>query len=196
MKEFVSGALRVEERARKCRCGGDGVGLLDAPHGHAGVHCLDDHGDAERLQGFLDAVADLDGEPFLDLEAAGIGLDDAGDLAESRDLSVRDIGDVVLADEGEHVVLAEGEQLDVLDDDHLLVLLVKDRRADDLDAVLGIALGQELHRLRHALGRLLQAFPLRVLAQQSQDCLDMGREFRSRLLVEFLDSPVCHLPSD
>ena len=35
-----------------------------------------------------------------------------------------------------------------LDEDHLLVFLIENRRLDDLGAVLGVSLGQELQRLR------------------------------------------------
>jgi len=40
--------------------------LLDATHHHAEVHRFDDDDDAAGLKHFLDRVADLVGEPFLD----------------------------------------------------------------------------------------------------------------------------------
>jgi len=42
-----------------------------------------------------------------------------------------DIGHMHLAKERQHVMLAEREYLDVLDDDHLVVVLVKERPAQD-----------------------------------------------------------------
>ena len=92
-------------------------------------------------------------------------------------------------------MLAEGIEFDVLDDDHLLVFLIENRRADDLDPVLGIALGQELHGLRDPLRGLLQAFPLRVFPEEPEDSFHMGRDLRGRLPVIFLNCPVCHLDS-
>ena len=156
------------------------------------MHGLDDDGDAQRMQGFLDAVADLLGQALLDLQAAGVGLHHAGDLGEPGDAAVRDVGDMGLADEREHVVLAQGEQLDVLDEDHLAVRLREYGGTDDGLAALLIALRQELPGLRHALGRLDQPLALRVLAQQLEDGLHVPRQLFRGLFVVFFDLSVCH----
>ena len=73
--------------------------LLDAAHHHAHVLGLDHDRHAERLQRLLDAVADLDREPLLHLQAARERVHDARDLGQPDDVAVRDIGDVRLAEE-------------------------------------------------------------------------------------------------
>ena len=127
------------------------------------------------MQGFLDAVPDLDGQPLLDLQAAGVGLDDAGNLAQAGDLAIGDVGDVGLADEGQEVVLAGAVELDVLDQDHLLVFLVEHGGADDLRPVFPITLGQVLKGLSDTLGRLEEAFTRFVFAEEAEDFFDMAR---------------------
>lgn len=47
------------------------------------------------------------GEAFLNLEAAGEEVDDAGEFADAEDVAVGDVADVAFAEEGEHVVFAE-----------------------------------------------------------------------------------------
>src|SRR5271168_1020643 len=96
--------------------------LLDTAHHHAEVLRFENHGDALRMNGVGDGVTDLRGEALLHLESAGEDVYEAGDLAESNDLPVRDVGDVGFAKEGKQVMLAHGEELDVLDDDHLVVV--------------------------------------------------------------------------
>ena len=83
---------------------------------------LDDDHHAERVEGLLDALLDLEREALLNLEAVGEDVDHAGDLAQARDVAAGDVGHVHLTEEGQDVVLAEGEEVDVLDDDHLLVV--------------------------------------------------------------------------
>ena len=192
MQELVAGLVGLQEDAREGRCRGDGVGFLDAAHGHAGVHRLDDDRDAERLQGILDAVADLLRQALLDLQAAGIGLDHARDLGQAGDPPVRDIGHMCLADERKHVMLAQREQFDVLDQDHLAVRLREDGGLYDFLTILEISLRQELHGFRHALRRLGETFPLDVLAEELENGLDVAREFLRRFFVVFFQLSVCH----
>lgn len=108
---------------------------------------------SERIEGFLDAVPDLEGEAFLDLKPAGEGLNDPSYLAEPCDLAVRDVGYVTLSEEWHHMVLTSREQLDVLDEDHLLVLFRKQGRLDYLDTIFLVALGEELDSLGHPFRR-------------------------------------------
>ena len=192
MHELVPGAFVLEESARKGRRHGDGVRFLDAAHGHAGVHGLDDHGDAPGMQGILDAVADLLGQALLDLQAAGVSLYDAGDLGKSRDLSVGDVGDMGLPDERQHVVLAQGEEFDVLDDDHLVVGLVENGGLHDGSAILSVTLCQELPGLGHPFGRFDESLPLRILSEQFQNGLYMSCELFCRLFVVFFYLSVRH----
>ena len=79
------------------------------------------------MERVLDAIADFDGESFLDLEASGVCLDDSGDFAEAGDFAVGDVGDVGFADEREHVVFAHRVEFNVFHEAHLLVFFIEYR---------------------------------------------------------------------
>ena len=192
IEELVAGTRIFQEHARESGCRRDGIRFFYAAQLHASVVGLDDDGDAQGMQGLLDAVADLDRQALLDLQAPGIGLDDARDLAQAGDLAVGNVGDVRLADEGQQVMLAGAEELDVLDEDHLLVFFVEHGGADDLLPVLGITLGQVLEGLGDALGRLEEAFAAFILAQQAQDLFDMARNLLCDRAVVTVVLPVRH----
>ena len=63
--EFLSGVFVFQECSCEFRGGGDGVLLLNTAHGHAEVLGLDDHGHADGVEHFLQAILDLGGEAFL-----------------------------------------------------------------------------------------------------------------------------------
>ena len=77
--------------------GGDGVLLLDASHLHAHVLGLYHNHHAKGLQGVLDAVLDLLRHALLHLQAVGIDIHHTGNLRESCDIAVGDIGHMGLA---------------------------------------------------------------------------------------------------
>ena len=94
--------------------------------------CLDDDDDAEGIECLLDTVLDLRRQALLYLQATSEDIDDAGELREPRDVAVGDIPDVDLTEEGQHVMLTERVEVDILDDNHLAILLAEHRRAEDL----------------------------------------------------------------
>lgn len=96
-----------EEYSGECRGSRGRTLLFDAPHLHTHMAGFDHDGDAHRVEGFLDAVADLHRQAFLHLQAAGEALHHAGDFRKARDVSVGDVRHVRFAVEGQHVVLAE-----------------------------------------------------------------------------------------
>src|SRR3954467_5831201 len=61
------------------------LALIDAARAHAAVPRLDDHGNALGLQHRLEGAGDLDGQPLLELEAAGEGVDEARELRDADD---------------------------------------------------------------------------------------------------------------
>lgn len=63
---------------------GAGARLLDAAGGHAGVFAVDQDSDVVRARDFLHDVTDVGADAFLNLEAAGYGVCDAGDLGKVR----------------------------------------------------------------------------------------------------------------
>ena len=110
----------------------------------------------------------------LMMEAAGEAIDDAGDLAEADDVAVGDVADVATSVEGQEMVLAEGVDLDVADDDHVVGGGLEDGAVEDLLGCLAVALREIGHRLGDALGGLLEAFTIGVLAELDEELADEG----------------------
>ena len=100
-------------------------------------------------------IGDLVGEPLLHLQPAREHLDDAGQLGETHDPAVGNVGDVRPPEERQHVVLAQGIDLDVPHQDHALVLLLEDRVAHTSSTDMLVAAREPAQRGFH---------PLRCLA--------------------------------
>src|SRR5690554_362769 len=101
--------------------------FLDSPHHHAHVTGLHHHRHTTRLQDLLHSPGDLLCQTLLHLETTGEHLRDPGQLAQTQDSSVREIGDVDLPEKWHEVMFAEGEDVDVPDHDHLAAVLLEDR---------------------------------------------------------------------
>ena len=153
---------------------------------------LDYNGHAKGMQGFLDAVADLLGEAFLNLKAAGIGFHYTGDFAEAGDFAVGNIGYVAFADEREQVMLAGGVEVDVFHQNHLAILLVEDSLAHYGNAVFRVAFCQELKGFCHPFRSFLKPLAGSVFAKQIQYCTHVFRNFCGYLRIVFIFSVVCH----
>src|SRR5262249_982080 len=150
-----------------------GVLLLDAPHEHAEMRGLDDHADALREERIVERLGDLSRQPLLDLEAAAEHLDEARQLREAKDLPVRNVRDVRLAEEGQEMMLAQRVEVDVLDQHHLVVVVFRENRpVQDLADILLVARREEVQHRLHAGGCLLQPLALGVLAKLPQDAFD------------------------
>jgi len=74
--------------------------LFYPAHHHAEMARFNDHADALWLDGFLNGLGNLRGQPFLDLQAAGEDFDQARNLAQADDFAVRNICDVNFAKKG------------------------------------------------------------------------------------------------
>ncbi len=88
-----------------------------------------------------------------------------------------------LAHEGHHVMLTEGIELYVLDDNHLLVVLVEHGRTQYLLGVKVVSVGEEEHGLGYAFRGFQQALTLRIFTQQAQDGLVVLCQLGNTLLV-------------
>ena len=148
---------------------GDAALLLHAAHLHAHVLCLDDDHDAERLKGFLDALAYLLRHALLYLQAVGEAIYHAGYLAQSGHMSVGDVGHVHFAVEGQHVVFAEGIEIDVPHDDHLAIVFAELGRVEYGHGVLFVATCHEGHCPGYSLGCLDETFAPGIFAEQADD---------------------------
>ena len=130
-------------------------------------------------------VGDLRGQPLLDLGAAGVDVDQPGQLGQAGDLAGvgRDVADVRDAAERDQVVLAGRVDLDVLDQHHLVVAEVEGRRQDVLGPLPQP--GEDLLvRTGHPGRRLPQSLAVRVLADRDQQ---LAHGVLGPLLVELAD---------
>src|SRR5438045_2897397 len=96
--------------------------FLDSTHHHAQMPRFADHTDALWLDDFLNGFGDLGCQALLNLQPPREDFHQSGQLAESDDLSVRNVSDVYLPEERQHVMLAEAEHLDIFDYDHLVIV--------------------------------------------------------------------------
>ena len=89
-----------------------------------------------------------------------------------------------------HVVLAHRIELDILHDHHLLILLFKFGREQDLFRVLPVPLREKTHRFGDPFGSFEQSLAGSVLTQQLQNRLIMsgqcGHFFRAEKLLFFV----------
>ena len=167
---FGAGRHVAAEVAPHGRGDGDGAGLLDAAHRHAEVLGLDHDEHALGAESGLDGVGDLAGEALLHLGAAGVAVDQAGELRQAGDAAVvaGDVGEVGPADERHEVVLAQRREGDVAHQDHLVVMGLE----GDLEVMVGV-LEQPAEDLGvhggDALGRALQAVAVGILADGDED---------------------------
>src|SRR5258708_11430847 len=139
--------------------------LLDATHHHAQMPGLDDHADALWLDGVLDGLGNLRGQPLLDLQAARERLDEARYFAQADHFSVGDVGHVHLAKKRQKVVLAQAEHFDIFHDHHLVVADSKERLAQKRFGIVLVALDEKLHGLLDARGCARKAFAIGIFAQ-------------------------------
>jgi hypothetical protein len=126
---------------------------------------LDDYGDTQRVESLLDAVANLHCEALLNLKTASKTLNDTSYLRQTCDISIGDVGYVGLANKWQHVMLTYREKLNILNKYHLLILLFEYRRAENLNRILGVALGDERHSLGYALRGLDKTLTVGILAK-------------------------------
>ena len=122
-----------------------------------------------RLQHLHDGVGNLVGEPLLNLQPTGEHLHDPGELGETDDLAVGDIGDVGAPEERQQVVLTQRVQLDVPHQDHAVVLLLEQGIAHRVHDRKAITAGEPAQRLLKPLRRLEQALAVGVLTDRGQN---------------------------
>src|SRR5579871_1682299 len=107
LQKLTSRACVGAEAAEHRACTRGRVLLLDSAHRHAEVRRFDDHRDAERIDFFADRLGDLVRHSLLDLQPACEHFDEAWNLAEANHLSLRDVGDVALAEKRQQMMFAQ-----------------------------------------------------------------------------------------
>src|SRR5215469_1735104 len=92
---------------------------VHAAQGHAAVLSLDDNTDAAGLQDVLDRTRDLSRQLLLNLEPASEALDDASELGNAYDASLRQVADMRPPNDRQHVMLAATDHTNIPQDDQL-----------------------------------------------------------------------------
>src|SRR5690242_10026491 len=144
--------------------------LADAAHRHAQVLALQQDEHALRPQHLDHRVGDLRREPLLHLRSAGVALDQAGELRQTRDPAVvaGDVRHVRHAVERHQMVLARRVEGDVADHHHLVVTGLE-RDGEVLCRVLAEPDEDLLVHARHATGRGPQTVAVGILTDRHQD---------------------------
>ena len=127
---------------------------------------LDDDADPRGLEDPVDRVRDLLGQPFLNLKPPGVHLHDPRQLRQADDAAVGNVRDVRATKEWKQMVLAQAVQLDVAHHDHVLMLFVEERIADDIFHSLAIATRQPAQGLGDAERRLDDSLTIGILAEE------------------------------
>ena len=153
---------------------------------------LDNNGHTERLEGLLDAVSDLHGEPFLNLEPAGISVHNPRNLAEPGYVTVWYIGNVSLAVKRQEMMLAHGIELNVFYQNHLLIFFLEHGALENCHRVNLVTVHQELHAFGHPFRSFKETFPGWVFSQQTEYVLVMLRQFTGCFRREYFFFLVCH----
>src|SRR6266540_4513940 len=178
---FADGAL-VED-APDGRGDGQSTRLLDSPHLDAEVPRLDHHHDPLRGKPLGEEGRDLLGQALLELRTAGVKLEDPRHLGESRDLFVRDVGDMRVSVEGDEVVRAERVERDVLLDDHGGVVLVVGEERDVRFGSFGQAADHLQVHPPYALRGFEEVWIGRIEPEDFEDTAHLRRNRADLLLV-------------
>ena len=140
-------------------------------HLHAHVLGLDHHHYTQRIERLLNAFLNLQRHALLHLKPVREDVYHTGNLAQPRDVAVRNISHVRFAIERQHVVLAQGEEINILHNHHLTVFFLELGRTQHFMRVHRITLGQGQHSLGHTFRCLQQSFTLHIFTQQGKDTL-------------------------
>ena len=133
------------------------------------------------------------------MQAACKTLHDARYLAEPHDGAVGDVSDVGLAEERQQMVLAKGVYFDVLHDDDLFVVFVKEGALQNGLGVLSIAVGEEVHGLGCAHGGLEESLAAGIFAHVEENAaIGVGHHLHLLLfqrsngvgILELMENPV------
>ncbi len=97
---------------------------------------------AARLEHLVDAAGNLRGKLFLHLEAAGVAIDHARQLADAHHAIGGQVADMGAADDRRHVMFAERFERDITQHHHFIVAL------DFFEGAAQIRAGVARHILR------------------------------------------------
>ena len=130
---------------------------------------LNDHCNSLWVEGILECIQDLMGEPLLHLQAPRKDVNHPCDLAEPNNVFIRNVCHMCTSYEWQHMVFTHGVQFNVFDNDHLTAGLFEHGAAYHCFCVLSVSLGNELHGLGNAFRCFFQAFPGNVFTQGCDD---------------------------
>jgi len=142
VQKFVAGVLIVLEAAEHRARDGSRVLFLDAAHDHTQMLGFDHNGHALWFNSVVNDFGDLHRQALLHLQAPGEHIDKTGDLAQSNDLPVGNIGDMAFSEKRKEMVFTKTEDLNVPDDYHLVIRHLEQSAVQDLLGIHAVAAGQ------------------------------------------------------
>ena len=117
----------------------------------------------------LHRVGDLPGEVFLDLQTTGEHVHQPCNLRQTQHFTRWNISHMRFADEGQQVMFTQRIQLDVVDNDHFIVVGGEQRAVDDFFDTLFITVTQVLHGFGRTQRCIEQAFAVGIFAEADED---------------------------
>jgi hypothetical protein len=132
------------------------------------VRALTNDGHTERVDLLANRFSDLIGHPLLYLQPSREYVHEPGDLAETDHAGLRNVRDVALPEERQQVMLAQAVEIDVLHDDHLVIVDREQSVVQYFVDVGAVAAGQKRERLLNARRRTNQPLASRVFPELSQ----------------------------
>src|SRR5258706_9294748 len=152
--------------------GGQGLGslLLDPAHLEAKVTAFYDDTNSARVDSGVDCLRNLARHPLLHLKPSGVGVHQAGQLAQAHDPAIRHIANVHAPEERKQMVLTQTVERDVLDHDHVVVALKGEERvAHDDRGIRGVALSEVAKGFSDSGWGINQTLAIWILAQQLEE---------------------------
>ena len=98
--KFASSLLASPEGSQKSTGDNQRVLFLDTPHSHTEMFSLKDYGYPQGISPIHDRRGNLVGKPLLDLESAGIDINQTGEFRDADNFMVGDVRHMGLAEEG------------------------------------------------------------------------------------------------
>src|SRR5229473_1472077 len=165
-------ALVAAKNPQHARGQGLGSLLLDPAHLEAKVTAFNDDTNSARVDSSVDCLRNLARHPLLHLKPAGVGVHQAGQLAQAHDPAIGHIANVHAPKERKQMVLTQTVERDVLDHDHVVVAVKGEERiTHDGRGIGGIALSEVAKGFSDSGWSVNETLAIWILAQ----LLEQGR---------------------
>src|SRR5687767_4156247 len=164
---------RIVTKGAEHRAGhGKRVLFLHAAHRHAQMGALTNDRHAQWIDFLENLLGNLIRHPLLDLQTSRKHVDQPWNLAQTDHMTPGNVGDVALPEKRQNVMLAKTVEINVLDDDHLVVIDGEQCAVEDGVDIGVVTAGQEPERAFDALRGADESFAGWIFAQLGEQAPD------------------------